>query len=124
MPKYTQFILERKNLFFVALFVIILTAALTLLLNNLGQKPVSKIESDTAVNQAKLLYSQKKERDEDLTNGPCLSDALMPNWVVDLVHNPRISADDLPQNQCPAYLEGRAEHFVELDLDGNLIKVK
>lgn len=107
-----------------ASMVIIITAVATLLFNNVGQRTPSKSESDTASNQAKFLYRQKKDRGEDLSSGPCLSNALMPNWVADIAHNPRLPIDDLQANQCPAYLEGRAQHFVELDPSGNLIRAK
>ncbi|MBI2086368.1 hypothetical protein HYT74_03440 [Candidatus Daviesbacteria bacterium] len=116
MPKNTVFV--------IALTVIILTIFATLFLNHFVIKPASKTEIDTAINQAKLLYRQKKATNEDLSNGPCLSNALMPNWVADLVHSPRIPVDDLSENQCSGYIEGRAQHFVELDLDGNLIRTK
>ena len=84
----------------------------------------SKNEIDIAINQAKHLYRQQKEQGKNFSNGPCLSDALLPNWVVDIAHNPRIPIDDFPQNQCPGFLEGRAQHFVELDPNGNLIRAK
>lgn len=106
----------------ISLTVITLTALATLFLNSVSQKSTSKSEIDTAINQAKFLYRQRKEQGQDFSNGPCLSDALMPSWVVDIAHNPRQSIDDYPENQCPAYLEGRADHFVELDLEGNLIR--
>jgi hypothetical protein len=44
--------------------------------------------------------------------------------VADVVHSPRDPIDDLPENQCQAYLEGRAKHFVEIDVNGNIIRVK
>lgn len=111
-------------LFIVALVVIILTGIATLILNQDEQKAIPKSEIDTAVNQAKFLYSQRKETGEDFSSGPCLSNALMPGWVVDIVHKPRSAIDDLPGNQCPAYIEGKAQHFVELDTEGNLIRTK
>ena len=86
-------------------------------------KPQKK-QSDTAVNQAKNLYEARKKEKMDFSNGPCLSDALMSGWVADIAHNPRTQIDDLPQNQCPAYREGKAKHFVELDTNGELIRVK
>lgn len=89
-----------------------------------GYRPGLWPEADTAVNQAQFVYKLKKEGNLDLSTGPCLSNDLMPNWVADMVHLPRQPIDDLPENQCSAYLEGRAKHFVELDLDGNLIRVK
>ena len=82
-------------------------------------------EADTAINQAKYLLAVKAvEPGADFSSGPCLSNALLPGWVADLVHSPRMVIDDLPENQCSAYLEGSAQHFVELDSSGNLIRVK
>jgi hypothetical protein len=56
----------------------------------------------------------------DLSNGPCLSDALpsgviTPGFVCDVAHSPRQAVDDDPKNQCSAYRDGRASHFVEVD---------
>ena len=110
-------------LFLLTLTVIIFASYLTLAINTQESKP-SKIEQETAINQAKLLYKHTKENGQDLSNGPCLSNALMKDWVLDIVHNPRQVIDDLPQNQCAAYIEGSARHFVELDLDGNLIRIR
>lgn len=104
--------------------VILATGYLTLVINAPPSKVVSKVMVDTAINQAKHIYRQEKEKGRDFSSGPCLSDALLPDWVVDLAHNPRISIDNLPQNQCPGYFEKRAHHFVELDLDGNLIRAQ
>ncbi|MBI2599503.1 hypothetical protein HYW43_01115 [Candidatus Daviesbacteria bacterium] len=112
-------------LFVLSLTTVSLTALVTYFLNSsLSNKSVSKNEIDTAVNQAKFLYSQEKERGRDFSQGPCLSEALMPNWVADIAHNPRQSIDDLPQNQCLSYREGRVQHFVELDSEGNLIRAQ
>lgn len=111
-------------LLMLALTVIVLTGILTVIFNAGPTESTPKSEIDTAVNQARYLYRQKKEMGDDFSNGSCLSNALMPNWVVDIAHSPRLPIDDLPENQCPAYLEGRAKHFVELDTDGNLIRAK
>lgn len=116
MPKLTLLV--------IILAVILLTAFVTLLLNNNDPKATPKTEIDTASNQAKFLYRQKKDRGEDFSSGPCLSNAVMPNWVADIVHSPRLPIDDLPENQCPGYLQGSAAHFVELDIEGNLIRAK
>ena len=114
-----------KNLLLVlALIVILITAYLTLLINAPSPKSVSKSEVETAINQAQYLYRQEKAKARDFSNGPCLSDALLPNWVLDIAHHPRLPADDLPQNMCPGYIEGRALHFVELDPEGNLIRAQ
>lgn len=116
--------MPKLAVFFLSLIVIILTAAATLVFNTIGQEDVSQNEIDSAVNQTMLVYRQKKATGEDISKGPCLSDAVMPGWVADLVHNPRLPIDDLPENQCGTYLEGRAKHIVELDLEGNLVRAK
>lgn len=114
-----------KNLLLIlALTTIVLTAYLTLVINAPLSKSVSKVEVETAINQARHLYQQEKEKGRDFSTGPCLSNALMPNWVVDTAHNPRLPLDDKVENQCPAYFEGRSKHFVELDPDGNLIRAQ
>ena len=115
--------MPKNFLFFSILIVTLLTAYLTLVFNHSPMDYVPKAESEVAINQAKHLYKQKRETGEDLSNGPCLSNDLMPDWVVDIVHNPRTTDDDLPENQCPSLAEGRAKHFVELDLDGNLVRI-
>lgn len=116
--------MSKLTLLILALSVILITAAVTLLVNNATSKSPSKNEADQATNQAKFLYQQKKARGEDIESGPCLSNALMPGWVADIVHNPRQQIDDLPENQCAAYREGQAQHFIELDLEGNLVRAK
>lgn len=112
-------------LFAIALIVILLTASATLFFDDSFKKDApDKSEIDTAVNQAKFLYRQVRSQGWDFSEGPCLSNALMPDWVVDIAHNPRTLSDDLPQNQCPAFIEKRAGHFVELDPEGNLIRAR
>lgn len=116
--------MPKTLLFTIALVVIIATGIATLYFNQNNQKAIPRNEVDTAVNQAKFLYRQRKEMGEDFSSGPCLSNALMPGWVVDIAHVPRLAIDDLPENQCPAYIEGKAQHFVELDMEGNLIRAR
>lgn len=121
-----------KNLLFLAcLTVILFSAYLVYAFNNglvpfsqSGHKPSKKSELDTAVNQAKYLFRIRKEEGEDFSRGPCLSNALMPGWVLDIVHNPRLPVDNLVENQCTAYVEGRALHFVELDTNGSLVRAR
>jgi hypothetical protein len=79
---------------------------------------------DNAVGKAQKIYKDREGIGMDFSSGPCLSNDLLPDWVVDIAHNPRQKLDDLPENQCQAYLEKRATHFVELDLDGEVIRVK
>jgi hypothetical protein len=126
---------RRPLLFVVALATIVVTALITYgyhthITPNSGEtfaldyKPGISYEADSAINQAKQIYLTKKQTGEDLSNGPCLTNALMPGWVLDLVHDPREPVDDLSENQCSAYLQGQAMHFIELDLEGNLVRFR
>ena len=115
--------MPKSILVILVLSVLLITSFITLLKNNAFLKTApSKSEIDTAINQAQYFYRQKKARGEDLSNGPCLTESLMPDWVVDIVHSPRQPIDDLGENQCQSYREGRSKHFVELDLNGNLVR--
>lgn len=83
-----------------------------------------KADKDLAIAKAKELWRVKFIAGEDLSNGPCLSNEVVPDWVADIAHDPRQAVDDLPENQCSAYREGKAHHFVELDPAGSLIRAQ
>lgn len=112
--------MQKKLLFTLSLSVIIITSLL-ILTSDTGP---SENEIDSSVNKARNIYNEMKDRGVDFSQGPCLSNALHPGWVLDIVHSPRDPMDDLVENQCPAYREGRAKHFVELDTEGNLIRAR
>ena len=115
---------SKQKLFLLALVTILSTALAVLFLNYDPNKLTQRQELEKAINQAKYLYRMQKERYVDFSKGPCLSDALMSGWVADIVHDPRQSIDDLGQNQCPSFIDGRARHFVELDTEGNFVRAK
>lgn len=118
--------MSKLFLLVLTLAVIILTSLVVFLSSDQSfeYKPGVSDEFDAAVNQAKYIYKLRKEAGEDFSLGPCLTNALMPGWVVDIVHNPRQKIDDLPENQCPAFLEGKAKHFVELDTEGSFVRAR
>lgn len=70
-----------------------------------------------------LCQSGLSTSDESFGTGPCLSNEIIPDWVCDIAHSPRQAVDNEPANQCSAFREGGAHHFVELDGNCNLIKV-
>lgn len=117
---------NKKILFWIVLVVLIVTTFCILFFqknSNFIYKKGTSPEYDKAAAAALGVY-EREAKGMDLSTGPCLTNDLIPGWVADIVHNPRQDLDDLPQNQCQAYLEGRAKHFVELDLSGNVIRIK
>ncbi|MFH0936697.1 MAG: hypothetical protein V1808_00165 [Candidatus Daviesbacteria bacterium] len=116
---------KRTKLFLLVLFCL---TAVYLVVTFTNKTPVykkgSSIIYDMAVSSAITLYKNRVAEGIDMSSGPCLTNDLMPDWVVDIVHSPREKIDDLPNNQCPAFIEERAHHFVELDNNGNLVRVR
>ncbi len=76
-----------------------------------------------AIARAKEFYSSLLAQGEDLTSGPCLTDRLTQGWAADLVHSPRTTVDDEFKNRCPSDVAGTSK-VVELDLQGNFVRVK
>ncbi len=72
------------------------------------------------------LCLEEKNKGRDLSNGPCLSDNnskwIVKDWVCDVAHWPRESIDNLPENQCQEYREGKAHHFVEVSPECEFIR--
>ncbi len=81
-----------------------------------------KSDKEIAIEKAKILYEEKRKQGVNFNNGPCLSEEIIPDWVVDIAHNPRIDIDNKPEYQCQSYRKGERHHFVELDPHGNLIR--
>ena len=84
-------------------------------------------ERAAAIAAAEAAYADAKASGMDLSSGPCIADPLPApgdDWVVDIAHDPRAPEDDKPANQCSAYRDGDAGHFVELDPDGGLTRAE
>jgi hypothetical protein len=43
--------------------------------------------------------------------------------AIDIVHVPRTAEDDLEKNQCEAFRRGQLTHFIELDKEGNIVRI-
>ena len=80
-------------------------------------------ERERAIAAAHVAYEEAAAAGTDLADGPCLG-VVLDNWVADVAHDPRQKVDDRPENQCEAFRSGEAEHFVELDPEGELIRAE
>lgn len=79
-------------------------------------------DREQAIKKAQELYAKKQQEGVDFSDGPCLADEIIPDWCADIAHSPRQAVDNLPQNQCQSWQEGRVHHFVELDTQGKVIR--
>jgi hypothetical protein len=92
-----------------------------------GKDAATEGERAAAIAAAEAVYAEARATGTDLDVGPCIANPLpspADDWVVDVAHDPREDVDDDPANQCSAYRDGKASHFVELDPDGNLIRAQ
>lgn len=117
---------NRNLLLIIALSVIAIVAVITILTDyrDLSYKPGTDAKRDFAVTYAKKIYKTSLEQGMDMSNGPCLTNNLFDDWVVDVVNNPKNELDDLPENKCSDYESGKRKHIVELDTKGSVVKVK
>jgi hypothetical protein len=76
---------------------------------------------EETIRLAKEAYAEARGSGVDMERGPCLG-VIKPGWVADVAHDQRQSVDDEPENQCEAFRSGEAEHFVELDPEGEYIR--
>jgi hypothetical protein len=76
---------------------------------------------EQTIQLAKEAHQEAKARGVDMTRGPCLG-VIKEGWVADVAHDPREDVDDQPEHQCEAYRAGEADHFVELDPEGEFIR--
>jgi hypothetical protein len=91
-----------------------------------GGSQVSQSDRDRAVDEAQVAFRQFQATGQSLDLGPCVSEGLpgLPDWAVDVSHDPRQAVDDEPANQCQSYRASRTHHFVELTTGGQLIRAQ
>ena len=81
-------------------------------------------EKESAIKLASELYREKINEGFDFSAGPCLAEEITEGWSADMVHLPRTEEDDKEKNQCQYYRQGKTKHFIELSLDGDLVRAK
>ncbi|HIJ98087.1 TPA: hypothetical protein H1009_03280 [archaeon] len=79
---------------------------------------------DSPTSRCITMCRDEKAKDLNFSSGPCLSNQISTDWVCDVAHDPREDIDNKPENQCSAYANGSARHFVEVDTNCNLIRTR
>ena len=46
------------------------------------------------------------------------------DYAVDIVHVPRTEEDNKIENQCEDFRTGKVNNFIELDKDGEIVRIK
>ena len=87
---------------------------------NPSETPDYVTEQQNAVSCALNLYNEDKNKGTEFSS-QCLG--ICGNYAVDVVHVPRTKEDNLVENQCEAYKNNEVNHFIELDKDGNIVRI-
>jgi hypothetical protein len=85
-----------------------------------SQTPEGVVAQQEAIMKAKEIYSAKKAGGMEFSS-QCLGE--VGDYAVDIVHVPRTPEDNYVNSQCDEYRFGRLPHFIELDKDGNVVRV-
>lgn len=78
-----------------------------------------KLQQD-AITCGKELYNKEKGSGKEL-NSQCLGKC--SDYSIDIVHFPRSPEDDLALNQCSDYRKGVTHNFIEIDENGNIVRI-
>ena len=102
--------------------IIIIFVAAVVFSTLVVKETLTKSGAPEAIQRCVELCKQAKAKGVDLSNGPCLSNSVVPGWVCDVAHWPRQPVDNDPRNQCSAFGK-TAFHFVEVDENCSVIRV-
>jgi hypothetical protein len=87
---------------------------------NPAETPIEVKEQQKIIACATDIYSQFKTKGM-VFSSQCLG--ACGNYSIDIVHVPRTAEDDKTENQCEEYLNGKTNHFIELDKEGNIVRI-
>jgi len=82
--------------------------------------PAGVEEQQDAVTCAGNLYQQAKNSGINFSS-QCLGTCSI--YSIDIVHVPRTSEDNLIENQCSDFREGKTSKFIELDKEGEIVRI-
>ena len=85
-----------------------------------AQTPTEVLEQQEAVDCATELYQETVDESMEFFS-QCLGSCR--DYAVDIVHVPRISEDNLVENQCEDFRNGELKHFIELDENGEIVRI-
>lgn len=112
-----------RTIFFIFISTLVIVVIVLLFL---AQKPLdnSRPISDNSdiSKKAVEMYQKTKEQGVNFSNGPCLG--AIDGYAVDVAHLPREKVDDLSENQCSDYNNGKLKHFIELTPLGTIIRIR
>jgi hypothetical protein len=87
---------------------------------NPSETPEQVLEQQETINCSLEKFNSFTETGEEI-NSQCLGTC--NDYAVDIIHVPRAAEDNLAENQCEEYSNGDVSHFIELDENGEIVRV-
>lgn len=87
---------------------------------NPSETPNYVTEQQDAIDCAIRLYNNEKAEGVAFSS-QCLGTC--GNYAVDIVHVPRNTDDNLAENRCADFREGKVSKFIELDDKGEIVRI-
>jgi len=84
------------------------------------QTPDYVTKQQNAIQCSKILYNSVNSSSVEMKS-QCLGSCEI--YAVDLVNVPRNADDNKPENQCSSVSSGELKNFIELDNNGNVVRV-
>lgn len=84
-----------------------------------GCKQDISSDSDEATRKCQELCKKHLQLDFDISKGPCLAEEIIPDWVCDV----SLSSVDDEDEMCQNLRNKKANHFIEVDTECNLLKI-
>jgi hypothetical protein len=111
--------MQRKNAYMMIATGVFVIVAVFIVLNPLAQQTNTSLYREQCINDCLVVRAN-----ESIENGPCILNPIPgSNWVCDVVHEPRTETDNLPENQCSAFRNGKAVHFIEVNTDCEFLRM-
>jgi hypothetical protein len=87
---------------------------------NPSSTPEEVENQQKVIKAAVQIYNSKKIVGMEFSS-QCLGS--VEGYAIDIVHVPRNAEDDLPENQCDDFKTGKVTHFIELDKNGEVVRI-
>ena len=87
---------------------------------NPSQIPDDALKQQDLINKTLKLYQQENLKGIEFFS-QCLG--VIDGYAIDVVHVPRIEEDNLAENQCDSFRSREVLHFIEIDQNGNIVRI-
>ena len=112
----------KKSYITVILIIILILLAIIFILLRVKKNDSGQVLSEQeAINCALEKFNNFMDSGAEI-NSQCLG-VCNGKYAVDIVHVPRSTEDNLVENQCEDFRNGIVSHFIELNKDGEVVRI-